>query len=280
MNEFGIVHLKDEKFNPAQSRDMQLLIKIAPKRISYAIINERESRLQLLYDSPISNSVEDTLNELIVENDYLRSPFGSVKVSVQTSNFTLIPIQYYTRDDLPSYEKMIQASGESKTFISTIYNDSVNCITALDLQTTTAFTSFFPDARFLSQAEPLVEGGSKVEESATQMLLLQFNEESFEANLSSDDKLIFYNLFNIENADDFNYFLLNIMQQFFSVDAQNTLVVLAGTISAGDANYRRIEKYFKDIRFTDASKLTLFSTTFEQLPKHQHFSLISLLLCE
>ena len=56
MNEFGILHLRDEKFNPSQSSDAQLLIKVAPKRISYAIVNEKENRLQVLYDSPISSS--------------------------------------------------------------------------------------------------------------------------------------------------------------------------------------------------------------------------------
>ncbi|MBC8051940.1 MAG: DUF3822 family protein [Sphingobacteriaceae bacterium] len=278
MNEFGILHLQDEKFNPSQSRDTQLLIRIAPRRISYAIINEKESRLQVLYDSPISDNTESILGNLLAENNYLRSPFAAVKVSVQTDNFTFIPTQYYTRDDLGSYEKLIKATGSTKTFISTIHADSINCVSALELETITAFVAAFPEVRFFSQAEPLVEGGIKTTDTKATKLILNFNEESFEASLSTDEKLVFYNLIEISNADDFNYFLLNIIQQF-AIEPQQTTLVLSGNINQGDANYRRAEKYFNNIAFADSSQITLYSTIFDQLPKHQHFSLISLLLC-
>lgn len=279
MNEFGILHIKDEKFNPAQTRDMQLLIKIAPGRFSYAIINEKESRLQVLYDSPVSDGLASMLSSLLSENEYLGSSFGAIKASVQTLNFTLIPTSYYTRDDLPNYENLIQAGEETKTFISTINSDSINCISALPVDTVSALTNFFPGVRLVSQVEPLVEGGLKANDTEAQKVVIQFNEKSVEVSLSNDDKLVFYNLFNIENADDFNYYMLNILHQF-KIEPQNTAVFLSGNVEAGDANYRRVEKYFKDIRFADSSQITLFPTTFERLPKHQHFALISLLLCE
>ncbi|MFD2164388.1 DUF3822 family protein [Paradesertivirga mongoliensis] len=279
MNEFGILHIKDEKFNPAQTRDMQLLIKIAPGRFSYAIINEKESRLQVLYDSPLSDGLNGMLSNLLSENEYLGSSFAAVKASVQTFNFTLIPTSYYTRDDLPNYENLIQASEETKTFISTINLEGINCVSALPSETIAALTNFFPGIRFFSQVEPFVEGGLKANDTDAQKVFIQFNEKSVEVSLSNDDKLVFYNLFNVENADDFNYYILNILHQF-KIEPQNTAVFLSGNIDAGDANYRRVEKYFKDIRFADSSQITLFSSNFERLPKHQHFSLISLLLCE
>lgn len=279
MNEFGILHLKDEKFNPSLSRETQLLIKIAPRRISYAIINEKESRLQVLYDSPISVDAESTLMDLFAEHDYLRWGFGVVKISVQTDNFTLIPIQYYTRDDISSYEKLIQSSTQTKTFVSTINAESIKSVSALPLETITPFTSSFPDVRLFCQAEPLVEGALKIDSLKRNKLVLQFNEESFEIYLSSDQKLIFYNIFSMCNADDFNYFLLNVMQQF-AIDPLDTSVYVSGMIASGDANYRRVQKYFKVVDFADSSQFAAFSGAFEQLPKHQHFSLLSLLLCE
>jgi hypothetical protein len=163
--------------------------------------------------------------------------------------------------------------------ISTINAESINCVSAPDLQTITPFTSSFTEVRLFSQVEPFIEGGLKMGETKRYKLVLQFNEESFEAYLSADEKLLFYNIFSIENADDFNYFLLNIMQQF-AVDPHETSVILSGIVAAGDANYKRIEKYFGEISFADSSQFTLYPTAFEQLPKHQHFSLISLLLCE
>ena len=126
MNEFGILHLKDEKFNVSESREMQLLIKIAPGHISYAIIHQKDNQLLVLFDSPIHQSIELTLNDILQSNEYLRSSFAVVKVAVQSFNFTLIPSQYYTKDDIPGYEKLVQANEGTKTFISTI-NEVFRC---------------------------------------------------------------------------------------------------------------------------------------------------------
>ena len=61
MNDFGIVHLKDERFDSTQTREMQLLIKITPQRISYAIINGIDNSLVVLYDSPVKDSIDRAL---------------------------------------------------------------------------------------------------------------------------------------------------------------------------------------------------------------------------
>jgi hypothetical protein len=279
MNEFGILHLKEDRFDTSRSREMQLLIRVAPKHISYAIINEKENRLLVLYDSPTSVSFEDTLYDLSTEYEYLRSTFARIKVSVQTTNFTLIPLQYYTINDLAGYEQIIQAHEETKTFINPVFNGTINCISALELTTIAPLVSSFSELKLLSQAEPLIEGSLKLDGVNEHKLILQFNEESFEAFIGTADNLLFYNLFQIENADDFNYFLINILQQL-EVEPAGISVTLSGIIEPGDANYRRVEKYFTDIQFADSTMLTTFSPAFEQLPKHQYYSLLSLLLCE
>lgn len=279
MNNFGTVHLKDEKFNAAQTREMQLLIKIAPQRISYALINGKDNKLLVLYDSPIKSPIEETLNALLLENEYLRSTFSGIKISVQTSNFTFIPAQYYTRDNLHGYEKIVQANEGTKTFVSSINADGIKCITALELNVISPLISDFSEARFFSQAEPLIEAGLRKSVSATQKLVLQFNDDSFEACVTAEDKLVFYNLYAINNADDFNYYLLMIMQQLV-IDTTNTSVIVAGNIGLDDENFKRIQKYFESIQFADCGEITNFSSDFDQLQKHKLYSLISLMLCE
>src|SRR6476469_4205205 len=142
MNDFSI-HLKDEKFDQSYSREMQLLIKITPKRISYAIVGHKDHKLLILHDAPVGESTEEAFTELFDEHEFLRLPYARIKVSVQTLNFTFIPIQYYTRDDLPSYEKIVQSHEETKTFVSTINGESVNCVIALELKTIAPCISAF-----------------------------------------------------------------------------------------------------------------------------------------
>ncbi|MBC7913998.1 MAG: DUF3822 family protein [Pyrinomonadaceae bacterium] len=279
MNEFGIFHLKDEKFDTGESRDMQLLIRIAPKRISYAIVSQKDNRLLVLYDAPVHKGIEDSLNELLQENNYLKSAFAAVKVSVETLNFTLIPIQYYTKDDLPGYEKLVQAHEGTKTFISTINTDAIKCVIALELEVTAPFISAFSQLKLMSQVNSLVEGAMKITSKNTSKLVLQFNYGSFEASYSVDEKLVISNLFTIANADDFNYFLLMLMQQL-NIDASKTSVFLAGDIEEGDVYFTRVEKYFNDINFAEGSKIVSFPAEFNQEQTHKYFSLLSLKVCE
>ncbi|MEJ6979398.1 DUF3822 family protein [Pedobacter sp. P351] len=278
MNDFGIVHLKDEKFDTSQG-DMQLLIKITPRRISYAIIDARDNSLVVLHDSPISDSIENSLNDLSRDNEDFQLTFTAVKASVHTPNFTLIPTKYFTFDNMPEYEKLMQANGKSKTFISSINSDTIKCIKALNVQTTTPIINTLSGVRLFSQIEPLVEMGLKMGDTNPNKLLLQFGVDFFEACLISDEKLILYNLYQIKNTDDFNYYLLMIMEQL-SINNKNTSVILAGNIEHGDESHSRVAKYFGDVRFADCTEIIKFSNVFDQSSKHRHLSLLGLLLCE
>lgn len=279
MNDFGTVHLKDERFDSAQTRGMQLLIRIAPKRISYAIINEMDNSLVVLHDSPVNDTIETNLHELLRTNDELKSSFAKVKVSVHTSHFTLLPAQYFTISDLPEYEKLIQAGADTKTIVSSVLSDSIKCIIALNIKDTAPIISTFSEVRLFSQIEPLTEMGLRLGDTNTHKLILQFNDESFEACLISDEKLVFNNLYTTKNADDFNYYLLMLREQL-AIDPNGTSVILAGNIGLGDDQYKRIVKYFEDVRFADSTEIINFSDAFDQTSKHQHFSLLGLSLCE
>ncbi|MGV3509583.1 MAG: DUF3822 family protein [Sphingobacteriaceae bacterium] len=274
----GTVHLKEEKFDITQSGEMQLLIKVTAERISYAISNQKDNRLVVLYESSIKTTIENSISELLKENDYLRSSFAEVKVSVQTSRFTLIPALYYTSDNLNGYEKLVQVNEQTTTFVTNINQGSIKCVFALEQAVVNAILQEFPKASFFCQAEPLIESSLKTAANLNQ-LTLQFNDNSFEACYTSAGKFIFYNLYAITNADDLNYFLLMIMQQL-TIDARNTSIVLAGNIVHNDENFKRIEKYFENIIFSDFAELVNYPTAFDQLPKHKHYSLLSLGLCE
>jgi hypothetical protein len=279
MNSFGTTHLKDDRFNIAQAKEMQLLLQVGTTHISYAIVNEKENRLVALYDTEISGTVEETLTRMVTENDYLHSTFSSVKASVQTLKFTFIPAQYYSRDDIPGYERLVQASDITKTFVSPLDSDGVKCVVALSLQTIAPIISLFPESRLYSQAEPMVEASLKLGRSKPSELVLRFAEGWFEACVVTEGKFMFYNIFNIDSADDFTYYLLMLMEQA-KLEPTRTSVTLTGYIGEEGEVYKRIERYFENIHFADSSVLVMMPEAFSSLFKHQHWSLLGLRLCE
>ena len=278
MNNSGTLHLKEEKFDTSQFGEMQLLIKITDEHISYAITNQRDNQLIVLYESSVKASIGETINELLNKNGYLNSSFAVVKVSVLTSRFILLPTLYYTSDNMSGYEKLIQANEQTTTFVTNVHQSNIKCVFVLEQGLVNSIVQKFPQARFFCQAEPLVESSLKVTVGLNQ-LILQLNDNTFEICYIRDGKFAFNNLYDIANADDLNYFLLMIIKQL-TIDAKNVPIVLAGSIVRDDENFKRIEKYFENITFADIDKLVTKSAAFDQLSGHKHYSLLSLGLCE
>src|SRR5690606_14236054 len=137
----------------------------------------------------------------------------------------------------------------------------------------------FPNAVIYSQAEALIEGALKDSSAASGLkVVIHFNSGTFEMVIVSNGEFVFYNIFSFENADDFNYYLLLIKEQF---ELQpDTPVHLAGEIEKYSELYKRIARYFQNIRFCDSTSIVKHPDSFKLLPSHQFFSLLSMSLCE
>ena len=275
----GKIHLIDKNFQSQHSGKCNLLLRISPNRFSYAIIDQGNDQLKVLFDSPVDEGLSNL--KTFIHGDYLlRFHFHRIKISVESSEFTFIPRDIYSESELHYYALFINPGANSDIAVSDIRSAKIRNINAIDKHLRAVLDSSFNRPAIFNQANSFIEAAFRLyRNTAGAILLLQFNTGSFEALILKDNKLENYNLFSIDNADEFNYFLLALIRDF-ELKSAGTDVILSGYISEDEENYRRVQKYFNNIAFADSRKLVRLGDLFEQVPAHQFFSLISLNLCE
>jgi hypothetical protein len=272
------IHLTEQNFQSQHSGKCNLLIRISNQRLSYAIVDQGNDQLKVLFDSPVKKD-PDAIKILMQQDHFLKFHFHKIKISVETSKFTFIPKEVYAEPDVDSYALFIHPGTQSDVLVKDIRSAKVKNIVAIDKHLKEFLTVFFTRPNIFNQANPLIESALKVYRNANTTLLLQFNAGSFEALILENSCFKYYNLFSIDSPDELNYFLLAIIQEL-ELKNTETQTVLCGDISEHDESYRRVQKYFSNISFADSNKLIRHSEIFNEVPAHQFFSLIGLNICE
>jgi hypothetical protein len=275
MNGIGKTQLIDDHFQSQHSGKCDLLLQLTSSRISYALFDKARDTIKAVFDAPITQ--ENDLRGFLTNDPLLNAHFHKVKISLQTFKFTFVPSDVYDEGSLNHYNKFIQAA-PSTLSVSHILTQEIENIAAFDAETKSTLDSKFQHYCSVSSANPLIEAAAKIYNDSKQ-LILNFTDNSFEALLLDEGKLIFYNIFTIQTAEDFNYFLLLVLQEL-QIDPKITVPVVCGQIDTTNENYHRLQKYFSIISFADIGLLINPSPVLEQIPSHRFFSLIGLNLCE
>lgn len=272
----------DEQFNPQNVGDCHLLIHLDTTSYSYAIIDKKQDRLNVLAKNyfPEDTSAYSDLNRLeilIAENEFINLDFEKVKVSLQTQAFTFVPLELYSQADLPQYGKFMGAQPDSVLINTTINPLGIKNISAVDPDIENALQKSFVDPLIVSQANPFIAGIHDLKKKGNAgELFLNFSHDHFEAAVIRGNMLEFYNLFEITNSDEVNYYILNLINEL-SINREH-LVTISGDIDRQAEHFTRLQKYFDKISF--AEMIVGREGAFKDFEPHQFFCLLSLDLCE
>ena len=116
--------------------------------------------------------------------------------------------------------------------------------------------------------------GEKVNETA---LLLDFSVGSFNALYLQQQQVVFQQCYEIDNLDEFNYYLLLIINQL-NINTKETNLHLTGIIHEGDDKYNCLLKYFSKADFIAPSN-DLNQQILDDMPAHYYSSLLALDQC-
>ena len=279
-------NLTEEQVPIKHSDKCDLLIHLGLNNISYAIIDKNQGQLKFISDSIIHEvdeyiSIIHRLDNLRESSIILQQNFNKVKISIETAAFTFIPDELFSKDLLKEYGRFISLEPGSEFNVSTISSCGIKNIFQFDFELIKELNARFKNPLIINSVDCFIESTSHIagKNNSTQ-LFLNFQENAFEAVYYKSGRLIFYNKFDFATPDEFNYFLLNIIQQS-DIDIRNTDIQVSGKIEQSGELRSRIEKYFAGINFAGISNMVKVSSTVESpFSEHKHFSLISLSLCE
>jgi len=274
MDNKNSILLVDPEFDLNTAADCDLLLKITSDSFSYAIIDKSCRQLKAVYDEQECEDIQTTLASKLKNDVYLSLPFNEVRAAVYTANSVYIPNEFYDTALLEHYAKFFPQFNNAYT--RTFTHFGFTSIFSLEQFLTDTLEISLKNYRLYHQNDPVLALASQKEKIA---LFLDFTATSFNAVCTNGTRLIFQNNYCIDNAEEFNYYLILIISQL-NVKTSVTEVCLSGIIHDNDDNYKQIEKYFDTISFNLPPLQEIDHKILDDMPAHYYSSLLALDLCE
>lgn len=233
------------------------------------IITDEEKNVLLLEEQATASF----LNE---EWSFVNLRFAETKILVLPESFIFVPKEFDTQDADHPFASFLDAESPILqaeiigTNIRTHY--TVNALAA-ELQTT------FTDSIVVPSSNVLIHYLLSMATPNAEHIGINLYEDSFELVFVKNEQFIFYNRFPKEHADDFNFYLLSVFEQF-DIQPATAHFYLAGTVFEADEHYQRLSKYSTHLHFSSAQSGVSSSPEIEPSTGHSFFLLSELSKCE
>lgn len=280
-----LLYLIEDDFQSQNAAKCDLLIHIGLETFQYAIIDKVRDELRVLAEYKIPSISKQTdliiaIEKLPENSREFKFPYNKIKISMDSLQFTLIPDELYHMDQEKEYAKFISPLLPSEILRNTISSAKIKNIFAVNPDLNIALKQFFHNPQIFNQASTFVESIIKTYPGKKDSsIYIDIHSNHIQTACFYNSELSFYNLFECINPDEFNYFVLNMIDTL-GLNTELTQVILSGNVSQDDEYYQRIRKYFNDITFADSRLIVNFPQKFNKVLSETYFSLISLDQCE
>ncbi|MBC7760121.1 MAG: DUF3822 family protein [Phormidesmis sp. FL-bin-119] len=280
-----LLYFSEDDIQSQLAAKYDLLVNISPETFQYAIIDSvlHECKTLVEFEIPPLTTTSDLIKaveNLPESHRQFRFAFNKVKIAFTSSNYTFIPESLYLEADQQDYGKYLDLNNDSELLVNTISSADIKNVISIDSHLKTALENIFQKPRIYNQTVPFLEGVQKSLEREDELVFfIDVQPKHFQIAFFKDFRLEFYNIFEYANADEFNYFLLSVIQSL-EIQLEHTRVIISGKISSSGEIYKRIEKYFDSIRFIDSNHLVKYSEKFKEVLPHTFSTLFNLDLCE
>lgn len=276
MDNKNSILLVDPEFDLNTAADCVLLLKITPDSFSYAIIDKSNRQLKAVYDEQECDNVPATLAQRLKTDIYLTLPFKDIKAAVYTLNTISIPNDLFDPEQLNQYAKFFTEEQSDNLYTRPFSTFGFTSIFTLRRFTEQTLAASLSNCKLYAQNAPVLALAARADKT---VLLLDFTAASFNVLYTEGGRLIFQNCYQVDNAEEFNYYLLLIINQL-KINTPVTEVQLSGIIHTGDDRYQCIEKYFGAIIFNLPPAREIDHKILDDMPAHYYSSLLALDLCE
>lgn len=274
MNNHNNILLIDPKFDPAIAKSCCLLVKVDFDSFSYAIVKRENKQVIALFDEQECDGTQKLAERLKIDN-YLSLPYEEVKLAFFTENHIAVPDDFYNENDLAIHTQFFVGPHTDNLYTQKQAHFKFTNLFSLSQTADETANNYFADGKKYIGNAGLVKLAENIDEPA---LLIDFSVNNFKVIYIERQNLVFQQNYEIANTEEFNYYLLLIVNQL-AINGQQTKVLLSGIIHQEDLNYNCLQKYFSEIAFLSIEN-TFDLQALDDLPTHYYTSLLALYQCE
>ncbi len=220
----------------------------------------------------------EILEHLIDIEPFFSHAYANVYVCVSNNLYTLIPSALFVNENKEQLLKFNHNITNDVVVLSDeIVSTDSHCVYAFSKKLKELIDKVFPNNHVKHKTSCLIDSLSTSASKTHKTCLVNVQENSIDIALYNK-KLIFFNTFEFQTAEDFLYFVLATLEQnTFTLD--ETEVVLAGEIETGSAIFITLKQYIPKIKFAVTNKSIVKQNDFVKIPDHFYYTLFNLYLC-
>ncbi|WP_243456820.1 DUF3822 family protein [Polaribacter batillariae] len=211
------------------------------------------------------------IEDIFKKDTHLQQDFSSVIVIHQNNLVTLVPNEYFNKNQLASYLNF-----NIKTLATDFITfDEIDSIEAKNVYVpyvniNNYLFNNFGEFNYKHHSTVLIDKLIQQSKSETKTMYVNVSKTTFDIVVLENKKLLLYNSFTYTSEEDFLYYILFVAEQL-QLDTNEFPLYLMGRISLNSTLYKLIYKYVKNIYFLE-SKNPIFKEL--NLETHTNFILL------
>jgi hypothetical protein len=261
------IHFQDEDFVRKNSLQCHLFLQVA-EGICRILIIDQKGNIRLIEEQ----EAEPFLNK---KWSFINLKFAKITITSLPETFIFIPAEFENTDQEATIAPFLDA--DSQVLCAEIKNTTIHTYFTIN-EKVLGFQNILSGSKIVPSSNLLIQQMLSRASENKEAIGINVYKEDFELVYIKNEQFIFYNRFPKANADDFNYYLLSIFEQF-DASAAHTEFYLAGDIDNQDENYERLSKYSSHIHFLADLNKDKMPTALESNFFNQFFLLSELCKC-
>jgi hypothetical protein len=273
MNKNSIL-LIDPNFEPANSSNLNLLVKVGVDTFSYSIADEEKELIHAVYDEQECEDGVEKFKERLKIDAYLKLPYKSVKAAIYTQNSVLVPKSLFDEAQVKLYTQFFVDTDLQNIYVQSSEQQEFIRIFGVPSATEKLLTATWENVTLLPHDAGLLENLPTKENNN---VIIDFTVGSFQLLYFKEKLLNFAQNYEFDGIDELTYYLLLIISQL-SINTKQTALKVCGIIHQGDDKWNLLAQHFNEIDFLVTP--TPFDTNIlDDMPAHYYTSLLALQKC-
>jgi len=273
MNNNNSILLLDPSFDPKDATNCSLLVNLGVDYFSYAIVDEITGKVIAIFDEQECINVAGKFAERSKTDSYLSLPYQDIKIAIYTPNVIAVPNELYADTAIATHTQFFNELQHTEVKVQKQASFGYTAVFNFPKPTLNVATSL-ANPKIFHQYAGLVQIATGLDDT----LLFDFSAGSFTILCLKQEQIIFQYTYQIENIEEFNYYLLFIINQL-TINTAQMHVLLSGIINDGDARHLCLLKYFNSVNFLTVDG-DLNANILEEMPAHYYVNLLALHKCE
>jgi hypothetical protein len=279
-----LVNANDADFSLETNDGCHISLVIRPHEIN-AVILDDVNNCKAAFVLPLKNelSLEKSLIELIQQHKFLiETNWGSVKIGLISSQFSLIPLQIFQEDLLPNYGRILFEIKEGEEIGFYKHSKEYISVFVVSQSLKQLLEECFGESVVIAHhtsglIEAFTSNFSVVNTSKD--LLVQIENENIIILVKQQSELLFCNSFPFRTMAEIVNHVLKVMREQ-GMSAETGVVSLYGFVTAESEIYAMLFKYIRYIYMGERATFVSFSSSFDHYSGYRHFDAFGLHLCK